>query len=223
MRVSRDCSHWTRKGWRVASAMAPKSNCARMPWGFVRYWNAGATSPCAINGFAAPSPSSMSSVGGWNVEARDSSLRPGPASSTVTGTPPRTRLAAAVSPIGPAPAMETHSCLDPGLRKPFSASLHRRRPGLEDGVVILLDLVGDEVLGLLRWQRYRLRALQLEPGANVAIPQRRHHLAVELGDDRGRRAFRRQQRKPAGDHVLGQPGLLAGRRRGRGLQPMGAV
>ncbi len=31
----------------------------------------------------------MSSVGGWNVEARDSSDRFGPASNTVTGTPPR--------------------------------------------------------------------------------------------------------------------------------------
>ena len=36
---------------------------------------AGAISPCAIIGSAAPSVSSMSSVGGWKVEARDSSLR----------------------------------------------------------------------------------------------------------------------------------------------------
>src|SRR5215470_7041873 len=49
----------------------------------------------------------MSSVGGWKVDARDSVLRSAPASSTVTGTPPRTRLAAATSPTGPAPAINT--------------------------------------------------------------------------------------------------------------------
>src|SRR5712692_10768250 len=77
--------------------MAPKSNCASTPSRLLRYWNCGAFSPCAISGAAAPSRSSMSSVGGWKVEARDSSLRSGPASSTVTGTPPAMRLAAAAA------------------------------------------------------------------------------------------------------------------------------
>ena len=75
----------------------------------VRYWNVGAVRPCAISGLAAPSASSMSSVGGWKVEARDSVERSPPASNTVTGTPWRTRLAAAVSPTGPAPAIKTRS------------------------------------------------------------------------------------------------------------------
>ena len=75
----------------------------------VRYWNFGAISPCAISGSAAPSASSMSSVGGWKVEARNSVAEVGPASNTVTGTPRRTRLAAATSPTGPAPAMKTRS------------------------------------------------------------------------------------------------------------------
>src|SRR4029453_17024930 len=72
-------------------------------------WNAGATRPCSISGTAAPSGSSMSSVGGWKVEARDSWLKSDPASNTVTGTPPRTRLAAATKPTGPAPAIRTRS------------------------------------------------------------------------------------------------------------------
>src|ERR1043165_6346301 len=38
-------------------------------------------------------------------------LRSAPASSTVTGTPPRTRLAAAPSPAGPAPAINTRSSI----------------------------------------------------------------------------------------------------------------
>src|SRR5215471_13466670 len=91
--------------------MAPKSNCASTPCRLLRYWNAGAVNPCAISGRAAPSRSSMSSVGGWKVEARDSSLRSGPASNTVTGTPPRTRLAAATRPTGPAPAINTRSSI----------------------------------------------------------------------------------------------------------------
>ena len=57
--------------------MAAKSNCASRPCFLVRYWNVGAFSPCAISGSAAPSASSMSSVGGWKVEARDSSLSVG--------------------------------------------------------------------------------------------------------------------------------------------------
>src|SRR6516165_4237418 len=91
--------------------MAPKSNCASTPRRRLRYWNAGAVNPCAISGRAAPSRSSMSSVGGWKVEARDSSLRSGPASNTVTGTPPRMRLAAATRPTGPAPAINTRSSI----------------------------------------------------------------------------------------------------------------
>ena len=42
-------------GMPVTSAMAPKSNSASTPCALVRYWNFGATSPCAINGSAAPS------------------------------------------------------------------------------------------------------------------------------------------------------------------------
>src|SRR5262249_52623873 len=53
----------------------------------------------------------MSSVGGWKVEARDSSLRSGPASNTVTGTLARMRLAAATRPTGPAPAINTRSSI----------------------------------------------------------------------------------------------------------------
>src|SRR5688572_19208722 len=89
--------------------MMTKSKWATSPSFLVRYWNAGATSPCAISGAAAPRVSSMSSVGGWKVEARDSILRSLPASNTVTGTPLRRRLAAAVSPTGPAPAIKTRS------------------------------------------------------------------------------------------------------------------
>ena len=91
--------------------MAAKSNSASSPCFLVRYWNVGAFSPCAISGSAAPSASSMSSVGGWKVEARDSSLSLAPCSNTVTGTPARARCAAATRPTGPAPAMRTRSSL----------------------------------------------------------------------------------------------------------------
>ena len=61
----------------------------------------------------------MSSVGGWKVEARDSAESSAPASNTVTGTPARTRFAAAARPTGPAPAMKTRSCVAPGTANPF--------------------------------------------------------------------------------------------------------
>jgi hypothetical protein len=53
----------------------------------------------------------MSSVGGWNVDARDSSLSPAPCSNTVTGTPARAKCAAATRPTGPAPATRTRLSL----------------------------------------------------------------------------------------------------------------
>src|SRR5215510_9922286 len=111
--------------------MAAKSKVASTPCCLLRYWNAGATRPCAINGFAAPSASSISRVGGWKVEARDSTLRSDPASSTVTGTPPRMRLAAATRPTGPAPAINTRSSIGMMLRagsspgQAFAGKRHR--------------------------------------------------------------------------------------------------
>src|SRR5215467_9389222 len=117
--------------------MAPKSNCASTPCGRLRYWNAGAVNPCAISGRAAPSRSSMSSVGGWKVEARDSSLRSAPASSTVTGTPACTRFAAATSPTGPAPAINTRSSTGMLLRN--GSRLRVRRPVRELRLVFARD------------------------------------------------------------------------------------
>src|SRR5215475_831177 len=114
--------------------MAPKSNCASTPCCFVRYWKCGAVNPCAISGSAASSRSSISSVGGWKVEARDSSLRSGPASNTVTGTPPRTRLAAAARPTGPAPAINTRSSIGMMLgarSSPGQAFAGKRRRAFE--------------------------------------------------------------------------------------------
>src|SRR5262245_20266212 len=116
----------------------------------------------------------MSSVGGWNVEARDSSLKAGPASNTVTGTPARTRLAAALSPTGPAPAISTRS---------VTPSLNLRHAGLGDDVAPLHDLDRDELAGLVRRDRRRLGADLREPGAHRRIVDRGLQLAVELVDD----------------------------------------
>src|SRR5215469_3519205 len=101
----------------------------------------------------------MSRVGGWKVEARDSSLRFDPASSTVTGTPDRTRLAAATRPTGPAPAMKTRSSI--ATVGPPS-SLDQRNARIGDDVMILLDLVGDEGSGPIQRKPHGLGALQLE-------------------------------------------------------------
>src|SRR5262252_8156480 len=116
--------------------MAPKSNCASTPCRLLRYWNAGAVSPCAISGRAAPNRSSMSSVGGWKVEARDSSLRSGPASNTVTGTPPQMRLAAATRPTGPSPAINTRSSIGMMLSDWVRCGLGF--PGKRDGALRLV-------------------------------------------------------------------------------------
>src|SRR5262249_8952470 len=108
------------------SAMALKSNCASTPWRLLRYWNCGAIKPCAISAAAAPSRSSMSSVGGWKVEARDSSLRSAPASNTVTGTPACTRFPAAPRPAAPAPAINARWSTGMLLRN--GSRLRVRRP-----------------------------------------------------------------------------------------------
>src|SRR3954467_4037357 len=145
----------------------PKSNWARTPCCLVRYWNAGATNPCAISGFAAPSRSSMSRVGGWKVDARDSSLRSRPASKMVTGTPLRTRLAAATRPTGPAPAIRTRSSIAMLLRmrllEGYSSSsrgplLDRLNASLGDDVTPLHGFGGHEFCELLRSHDHRLRA-----------------------------------------------------------------
>src|SRR4029450_8945908 len=114
--------------------MAPKSNSPSTPCRLLRYWNAGAINPWPISGRAASSRSSMSSVGGGKGEARDSSLRSGPASNTVTGTPPRMRLAAATRPTGPAPAINTRSSIGMMLRagsRPPQAFAGKRNRALQ--------------------------------------------------------------------------------------------
>src|ERR1043165_2055083 len=91
----------------------------------------------------------MSSVGGWKVEARDSSLNAAFASSTVTGTPRRTRFAAATMPTGPAPAISTLSFVV--MREaalPFA--LHRLDPGLLDRRFPLRGFRRDELRQLVR-------------------------------------------------------------------------
>src|SRR5581483_8571233 len=147
--------------------------------------------PCAISGFAAPISSSMSSVGGWNVEARDSVVRSAPASNTVTGTPRCARLAAAASPTGPAPAISTRSSI---VIACVVRSSHRRNAGLLDDAAPLAGLRDDELLQRLGAGRDRLSALVDEALAHVRIVDRRLQCRVELIDDRLRRARRRQQR-----------------------------
>src|SRR5262245_52923099 len=121
----------------------------------------------------------MSSVGGWNVEARDSSLRSGPASNTVTGTPLRTRLAAATRPTGPAPTMNTRSCV--------TRLLDRRNAGLGDDPPPLRRLGGDECSQFLRRGDDRFRALLDDLRAHGRIGRRGLELTMKSVDDRLRR------------------------------------
>src|SRR3954451_16266990 len=146
----------------------PKSNWASIPCCLLRYWNTGATNPCAISGFAAPSRSSMSRVGGWKVDARDSSLRSRPVSKPVTGTPSRTRLAAATRPTGPAPAIRTRSSIAMLLRMRLLEAtratrvdrlLDRLDPGLGDDVAPFHGFGRHEFCELVRAHNHRLCAL----------------------------------------------------------------
>src|SRR5215470_16804815 len=193
--------------------MAANSNCASTPCCLLRYWNAGAGSPCAISGCAAPSRSSMSRVGGWKVEARDSSLRSDPASSTVTGTPLSARLAAAVRPTGPAPATSTRSWS-------LTPLLDLRDAGLGDDVPPFHRFVGDEFFRLLRRHDIQLRADLEELLAHGGIRGGGGQFVVELGDDRLRGPARRLQGEPAGRFVLRQSRLGGGRHVGQGLQSL---
>src|ERR1043165_4420903 len=111
----------------------------------------------------------MSSVGGWKVEARDSSLKVAFASSTVTGTPRRTRLAAATIPTGPAPAISTLSFIVMREVARTEAALHRLDPGLFDRRLPFGGLGGDELLQLIRPGRDRLGALLDEPAAHGCV------------------------------------------------------
>ena len=88
-----------------------------------------------------------------------SPLRSSPASSTVTGTPWRTRLAAAMSPTGPAPAIRTRS--DIGLRVLFRRS-HRLDAGLLDDAAPLHRLGFNEISQRVGAGGSRFRALVAE-------------------------------------------------------------
>src|SRR5712671_936797 len=154
--------------------MAAKSNSANSPCCLVRYWNVGAFSPCASSGSAAPSACSMSSVGGWKVDARDSSLSAAPCSNTVTGTPARARCAAATRPTGPAPAMRTRSSLN-GNRL-----LNLLDAGLGDDVAILGDLSVVPLLHLIERHPHRVGARGLEALLDLRVFDRGLHFLVEL-------------------------------------------
>src|SRR4051794_39321004 len=192
----------------------PKSNWARTPCCLVRYWNAGATNPCAISGLAAPSRSSMSRVGGWKVDARDSSLRSRPASNTVTGTPLRTRLAAATRPTGPAPAISTRSSMAMLLRMgsckvtraALAPLLDRLNAGLGDDVTPFHGFGRHEFCEFLRTHDHRLCALLGELLPQRRILERGGELLVQFGDNRLWRSFRRQQHEPAGVDIVLHPG-----------------
>jgi hypothetical protein len=87
MRVSLDCSHCSRNGCAVASAIALKSNCAKSPVALRAILELRRDQTLGDQRFGDAQTVSISSVGGWKVDARDSSLKPAFASSTVTGTP----------------------------------------------------------------------------------------------------------------------------------------
>ena len=80
--VNLSCSSWIRNGKAVTSARTPRSNVATGPARRSRNWVVGARRPEATTGPARSSSSNSSSVGGWKVDARDSTLtapRPSPA------------------------------------------------------------------------------------------------------------------------------------------------
>src|SRR5262245_149327 len=154
----------------------------------------------------------MSSVGGWKVEARDSSLRSPPASNTVTGTPARTRLAAATRPTGPAPTMKTRSS-----RKRLRSGgdlFDLLDAGLGDDAAILGDLALVPSLDLIERHPHRLGAHLLEPGLHGRVPHRVGQLLAEPLQDRLRRPGRSEQRKPAALLVFRQAGFGCRRRVG---------
>src|SRR5262245_6194185 len=108
----------------------------------------------------------MSSVGGWKVEARDSWLKSDPASNTVTGTPPRTRLAAATKPTGPAPAIKTRSSTGMLLRNGSRLGFGGRRHGRFRLVLARGQLAAQELAARRSWNRLdeRVAARPLEVG-----------------------------------------------------------
>src|SRR5262245_47207636 len=129
------CSHCTRNGWSVRSAITPKSNSTAQP-ARSRYWSLGAVNPISISRCAASNCASMSRVGGWNVDARRFSGSHGSASKTTTGTPASASVFAATRPTGPAPAMRTRWLLSMPAAFPFLRHLllldhvRLRRPDL---------------------------------------------------------------------------------------------
>ena len=196
--------------------MAAKSNSASSPCFLVRYWNVGAFSPCAISGSAAPSACSMSSVGGWKVEARDSSLSVGP-------------------------CLE-HRHRHAGARQMRGGDeADRPRAGDEDAIVRSSDLAAIRALldlaampALVMMSRYLtisscvelLRLLERhrtsasapafsKPCFTAGSFSAAFSFLVEPLQDRLRRAGRREQREPAVDLVLRQAGFGGGRRVGQ--------
>src|SRR3954453_19335171 len=174
--------------------MRLKSNCANSPCRLERYWNFGVFSPCAMKGCAAPRASSISSVGGWKVEARDSSLRACPASNTVTGTLLRTRLAAATRPTGPAPTMSTRSWV--------TRLLNDRDAGLGDDSAPLHCFGKDEFCQFSRRRDSRFRALFDDFGTHSRIGCGGIKLTMKLGKDRLWRRAWGQERQPSGCLVV---------------------
>src|SRR5215831_19222256 len=97
-------------------------------------------------------------------------LRSAAASSTVTGTPPRTRLAAATSPTGPAPAINTRS----------SIAMTSERSGL--GQAFARHCGG--ALGLV-FARHELSAQQLADGrARDRLDEDVTSRPLEVGESR---------------------------------------
>ena len=105
MRVRRNCSTCTRKGCREVGDDAESNPAIRLGRG-CGIAAAAPPAPARSVGRAAPSASSISSVGAWKVEARSSTGSAGSASSTVTAMPRRCSAAAATRPTGPAPAIK---------------------------------------------------------------------------------------------------------------------
>src|ERR1044072_1442298 len=150
----------------------------------------------------------MSSVGGWKVEARDSWLNAAFDSSTVTGTPRRTRFAAATMPTGPAPAISTLSFVV--MREaalPFA--LHRLDPVLLDRPFPLRGFRRDELRQLVRPGRHRFGSLLDEPAAHGLVVHRLLDRLVQLVHDGLRHAGRSEQREPAVGLVI-EAGVLFG-------------